>query len=78
MINSSITRRELFRIGSPLFANESRLRETTGFDALFHDYHEFVYIADFHPWLRVNGTWQGALASLLNDPIIWIDSPSCS
>ncbi len=76
MNESAITRRELFRIGSPLLANESKLLKTGGFDVLFHGYHEFVYLADFDPWLRVNGTWRGALAHILNDLITWIDSLS--
>jgi len=57
--------RELIRIGSPLLANESKWR--AGFDALFDGYHEFVYIADYFPWQRVNGTWAGALGHILND-----------
>jgi hypothetical protein len=59
--------RELFRIGSPLLANESVLRTTAGFEMLFGGYHEFVYIPDFDPWLQVNGTWKGALAHILSD-----------
>jgi len=58
--------RELIRIGSPLLANETKLRATTGFDALFDGYHEFVYIADYEPWQGVNGTWTGALGQVLN------------
>jgi len=58
--------RELIRIGSPLLANETKLRATTGFDALFDGHHEFVYIADYVPWEHVNGTWTGALGHILN------------
>jgi hypothetical protein len=56
-----------FRIGSPVFVNESHLHKSAGFDALFDRYHEFVYIPDFFPWQRVNGTWKGALGHLLED-----------
>jgi hypothetical protein len=59
--------RELLRIGSPVFVNESILLKTMGFDALFHKYHEFVYIPDSEPWQRVNGTWRGQLGHILND-----------
>ncbi len=59
--------RETFCIGSPLLANESKLVRTTGFDAIFNKNYEFVYISDFDPWQRVNGTWRGALGHLLND-----------
>jgi hypothetical protein len=31
-----------------------------------------VYISDFDPWQRVNGTWRGALGQLLND-MKWIE-----
>jgi hypothetical protein len=58
---------KVFRIGSPLAVNESELRTYNGFDLLFGGHHEFVYIADFDPWVRVNGTWQGALGYLLDD-----------
>ncbi len=58
--------RELLRIGSPLFVNKSTLRATIGFDSLFDGYHEFVYIADYVPWQRVNGTWMGALGHIDN------------
>ncbi len=58
----------LFHIGSPSFANESKLRSSDGFDALFNSRNsEFVYLPDFEPWLRVNGTWQGALGHILDD-----------
>ncbi len=58
---------ELFRIGSPVFANESKLNKLQGHDALFSRNHEFVYLPDFDPWQRVNGTWREALGHLLND-----------
>ena len=59
--------RELIRIGSPYLANESELRTTAGFEVLFGGYHEFVYIPDSDPWLKVNGTWRGALGHILDD-----------
>ncbi len=59
--------RELIRIGSPLFANESELNERTGFDVIFNKNYQFVHIPDFDPLLRVNGTWRGALGHLQND-----------
>jgi hypothetical protein len=67
---------ELFRIGSPILANESKLHVTTGFDVLFDGYHEFVHIPDYQPLVRANGTWQGALGHLQKD-MKWILSPHC-
>ena len=60
-------RREKFRIGSPVPVNESQLREASGFDVLFHAYHEFVHLPDYDPWQRVNGTWRGGFKHILND-----------
>lgn len=60
-------KREVLRLGSPLFVNESKLLPSAGFDALFDRYHEFVYISDYNPWQRVNGTWRGVLGHILND-----------
>ena len=58
---------EVLRIGSVAFVNESVLAKTPGFDALFSTFnYEFVYIHDYDPWARVNGTWKGALAHILN------------
>ncbi len=65
--NTSTMRRERFRIGSPVFVNESKLQKTDGFDMLFDGYSEFVYIPDHDPWRVVNGIWTGALGYLQND-----------
>lgn len=62
-----ILQRELFRIGSLSPANESILDQLSGFDAIFNRNYEFVYIPDFNPLEKVNGTWMGAFHSLLND-----------
>ncbi len=65
---------ERIRIGTPLsLINDTKLHKTAGFDALFDGYHEFVYIRDFDPWARVNGTWKGALGYLLDD-MKWIEN----
>ncbi len=69
----SLMNRTIFRIGNLQLVNESKLHETAGFNALFKQNYEFVYIADFDPWLRVNGTWQGALGHILNGRIRWIE-----
>jgi hypothetical protein len=62
-------KRELIRIGTNQYVNESVLYQNGGFDALFNrdNYYEFVYVPNFGPWDRVNGTWQGALGYLMND-----------
>jgi hypothetical protein len=60
-------KRELFRIGTEKFVNMSNLEKFSGLGALFDGYSEFVYVADFFPWKRVDGVWTGALGYLFND-----------
>jgi hypothetical protein len=59
--------RKLFRIGSPLFVNESILTQLSGFDVMFNRNYEFVHVPDYNPFRKVNGTWMGVLRSLLDD-----------
>ena len=59
--------KELIRIGTGSFVNESELAKLFAFDLLFSGFHEFVYLADFDPWQLANGTMTGAPRHLLND-----------
>ena len=65
-------KRELLRIGFE-FANDTNLEKSSGFDVLFNDFHEVVYIPDFLPWKRVNDSWTGALGHLHSGLSIWIE-----
>ena len=61
-------KKELMRIGTDKFVNESSLDRNYAFDLIFGSYnYEFVYIPDYYPWQRVNGTWTGVLDHLMND-----------
>ncbi len=61
--------RQVSRVSSELFANDSKLKmlvdssmETVlrGLDQ------EYVHVADYSPWLHVNGAWTGAFSRLIN------------
>lgn len=66
-------KRDVLRIGTDTFVNVSELQTSAGFDALFNQNYEFVYVPEFYPWNRVNGTWQGALGHIQNDNHLWIE-----
>lgn len=59
--------KELIRIGSDNFVNESELENFHGFNLLFDGIYEFVHIPDDISWNLVNGTWQGAFGRLMDD-----------
>jgi hypothetical protein len=59
--------KKFMRIGTEKVFIKSELNPRDGFNLLLGARHEFVYLADFYPWQRVNGTWTGALGHLLND-----------
>ncbi len=59
--------KELIRIGSSKFVNQSTLDKADAFDFLFRGIYEFVYLPDYYPWLLVNGTWTGGFGHLIND-----------
>lgn len=65
--------KDLIRIGTDKFVNESTLAKQPAFDLLFSGFHEFVYVPDDVAWVFVNGTWTGSLGLLMND-IQWIGS----
>lgn len=58
--------KELIRIATDAFANQSRLDEYNAFDLLFDGFSELIYLPDYDPWQRVNGSWAGAFAHILN------------
>jgi hypothetical protein len=53
--------KQFIRVGN------DKLNVRTRLNLLFGARHEFVYLSDFLPWQRVNGTWTGALGHLMND-----------
>ena len=59
--------KQLIRVGTEDMEIKSKLNPRDGFNLLFGARHEFVYLANFHPWQHVNGTWTGALGHLMND-----------
>lgn len=59
--------KELIRIGTNRFVNESKLDEYNVFNLIFGNYYEFVYVPEHDPYQLVNGTWTGALGYLMND-----------
>lgn len=60
-------RNEFIRVGTRKFVNESSLDELDALDLLLSGFHEFVYIPDYSPYLRVNGTWTGVFGHIMND-----------
>ena len=58
--------KELIRIGTNVFVNESILNEYNEFELIFGDNYEFVYVPNHDPYQLVNGTWNGALGYLMN------------
>ena len=59
--------KELIRIGTYSFVNESELDKAYAFDLLFGGFHEFVYLPDYGPFQLANGTMTGAPRHLMND-----------
>ncbi len=70
---------QLMRVGTYDLEIKSKLNPRNGLNLLFGARHEFVYLADFWPWQRVNGTWTGALGHLLDDNRVdWEAVCACS
>jgi hypothetical protein len=59
-------KKELIRIGTEKFANETTLDKYYAFDLVYGGHYELVYCPDFDPYGFVNGTWRGALGRLVN------------
>ncbi len=59
--------KQLMRVGTYDLETKSKLNARSISSLLLGARHEFVYLLDFDPWQRVNGTWMGALGHLLND-----------
>ncbi len=59
--------KNMMRVGNFNLETKSKLNARDGFNLLFGARHEFVYLPDYLPWQRVNGTWMGALGHLIND-----------
>ncbi len=59
--------KQFMRVGTDDLETKSKLNARDGYDLLFGARHEFVYLPDYWPWQRVNGTWTGALGHLMND-----------
>ncbi len=57
----------MIRVGTDKLNINSQLNPRDRFNLIFGARHEFVYLSDFNPWQRVNGTWKGALSHLMND-----------
>ncbi len=58
---------QMMRVGTYDLETKSKLNPRDGFNLMLGAHHEFVYLPDFWPWQRVNGTWTGGLGYLLND-----------
>src|SRR5438874_1454423 len=63
-------KKELIRIGTKKFINESTLDQSSAFDMLFDGMYEFVYMPDYNPFAFVNGTWAGVLGHLVNGHLL--------
>jgi hypothetical protein len=59
--------KQFMRVGTSNLETKSQVNHRDGFNLLLGARHEFVYLADFYPWQRVNGTWTGAFGHLMND-----------
>ncbi len=59
--------KQIMRVGTDDLETKSTLNPRNGFNLLFGARYEFVYLPDYSPWQRVNGTWTGALGHLMND-----------
>ncbi len=59
--------KQLMRVGTYELETKSKLHALDGFNLLFGARHEFVYLPNYLPWQRVNGTWRGVLGHLMND-----------
>jgi uncharacterized protein with NRDE domain len=59
--------KQLMRVGTEYLNIKSKMNQRDGFNLLLGARHEFVYLTDYYPLQRVNGTWTGALSHLIND-----------
>jgi hypothetical protein len=68
--------KQLMRVGTGV-ENKLKSNSRDEFNLLFGARHEFVYLPDYIPWQRVNGTWTGAIRHLINDNCMhwkqWVD-----
>jgi hypothetical protein len=59
--------KQSMRVGTDKLIIKSQLNPRDEFNLLFGARYEFVYLPDYWPWQRVNGTWTGAAGHLIND-----------
>jgi hypothetical protein len=58
--------KQFIRVGTNNLNIKSQLNTRDEINLWFGARHEFVYLAEYSPWLNVNGTWTGALGHLMN------------